>query len=301
MAEQYKILFIDDDKRYAIPLVERAYSDYNLKLIHFENLEEAYSELLKNFDDYDGIIIDGKGKLNKESPGDDPKHVRHALDKIYELKGKGLYIPYAILTKYLDLYDHYADKPFYIKNEQEDLLFEFLIKEINEKPVKIIKTKYPEPFQCFNENYLSRATEKKLLKALIDVENNDCTRSSFNDFRELFEDVFLFLHEIDDKLIPYEFIGYDNEKVNLKYCCLRLSGKDIYRKGKEPIKGIGIIMPSILSLHLESIVDTCNEYSHTIKEAKYFTIYSLNTIAFFYLDLLIWLKKYIDEKYISNK
>lgn len=88
-----RILFIDDDPRYSESLVVWVYEEYGLRLELYDNLEDAISKWDDNPEEYQGIIIDGKGRLTKDSKGDDPSHLKEALKKISERKGKGKYMP----------------------------------------------------------------------------------------------------------------------------------------------------------------------------------------------------------------
>lgn len=90
-----KVLFVDDDARYAKTLQQRVYITHKIELIHFESWEEARSELLENCNKYSAVVLDALGKVNMDQSGDNQKHVMVA---IRDLAKSGRNIPYYILT-----------------------------------------------------------------------------------------------------------------------------------------------------------------------------------------------------------
>lgn len=65
-----KVLFVDDDARYAKSLQQRVYITHKIELIHFESWEEARSELLENYKKYSAVVLDALGKVNMDQSGD---------------------------------------------------------------------------------------------------------------------------------------------------------------------------------------------------------------------------------------
>lgn len=295
MSTNVQILVVDDDKRYYEPLIDRALNKFMLELNVYENWEEAESELSENVNLYAAIILDGKGKLTKDSHGDDPKHLKKALEKLDILKGKGIYIPRFINTAYYnDLIAIFGDEKMYSKNKDEVRLFEDILEALKSNQINKIKTKYPEPFESFGKFYLSQATEAKLIEVLVEIENNSWTRSSFNTLRQVLEAIYLRLHEIDDELIPYGCVRIEKRQVNFKYCSLRLRGEEIHDLN---VKKISKVIPDHLGWLIEPLDKVCSICSHTNNEERFVNKYSLQTITFGVMEMLIWFKTFIDENY----
>src|SRR5665648_201375 len=150
----YKVLFVDDDGRYAQPLIDRAYTDYNFDLDYCDNWEEAISKLNEDFSAYKAVIVDGKGRKKKDTKGDDISHVVLAIQDLSERKGKGKYIPYVVLSKYLDIKGLVDPTIFFEKGIDENKMFEYLKKRILESDVEKIRLKYAEAFEAIGNLYL---------------------------------------------------------------------------------------------------------------------------------------------------
>jgi len=295
MKKHYKVLFVDDDKRYAEPLIERAYSEYQVDLQYHDNWEEAYAVLADDFDLFHAVIIDGKGKRTSDSKSDDMSHVLAAISDLREERGKGQYIPFVILSKYFEVRDLVDSIPFFEKNKEEDDLFKFLIGEIEKTPNHKIRNRYEEPF-CILEQHFSSIETGNLYEAIKAFENNSRTENTLNSLRKIIEAVFRSLHEKDDDLIPYGCLRYENGRINLKWCELRLTGKTIkdMKTGAVIIGSIPIVLPDHLSLILGPIIKICSMGSHQGNETN-ISRYTLGMAVFGIIDLLIWYEAFVER------
>lgn len=298
MKKYPKILVVDDDKRYYEPLKDRAYNGFNLDLVVHEVWEEAESELRRNFDSFDAIILDGKGKLDQDSKGDDPNHLKKSLQVLDELKGKGLYIPRFVNTAYHEVFGViFKDEKIFNKLKDEEKLFHEILQEINFNDKNRIKERYPEPFESFGDNYLPNQVSEKLMSVLLAIENNKWEKNDFNTLREIIEAIYISLHEIDDTLIPYTCLRYENGRVNFKYCALRLRGNDITGVQLSKTKKV---VPDHLGWLIEPLEKVSSICSHIYKDEKYLNKYSLLTITFGVMEFLTWFKKFVDENYKNS-
>ncbi len=299
MDTTWKILFVDDDPRYAEPLIERAY-EYNLELEHYDNWEEAYSILVDDFESYHAVIIDGKGKLNRDSKGDDQKHVSKAIGDLRELKGNRQFIPFVILSKYLEIRDAIIE-PFFEKGKDEIKMFEFLTKEIQNLDDNKIRHKYQDAFVAFGENYLDKSAEENLIEAIRSFENNDWNDNSFAPLRKIIEAIYESIHEKDDKLIPYGCLRFDNNKINITWCERRLKGEDINDRNTREIlyPKSQQVLPEYLSTGITFYTKLCNKAMHTGYK-EYITKNTLGSCLYFIIDLLIWYKNFVDKNYLNS-
>ncbi|MBE0637036.1 MAG: hypothetical protein IH598_00780 [Bacteroidales bacterium] len=293
MEKIYKVLFVDDDRRYADSLIDRAAGN-NFQLDYYDNWEDAKSKLDEDFDSYDAVIIDGKGKLTKDSRGDNQKHVSRAIKELSEMKGAGSYIPYVVLSKYIEVKDS-VDATFFEKNREENEMFEYLTFQIENSDKNKIRVKYPEPFSCFGDKYLNKKHEKFLINIIKVFESNKIDNPEnllFNPCRIMLEEIFRQVSSIDEKVLPHALMNFEKQRVALTNCSKYLSGLTV-TVDKVPYSGTKLLDDHV-SQQIQTIIAVCHPSSHEIQE-KY-SKYTFMSVLWALFDLLIWLKRFIDEK-----
>jgi hypothetical protein len=147
-----KVLFVDDDPRYAKGLQDLAYSKYNIELIHYEDWEEAKTELSENPNRYFAIVLDALGKTRKGQTGDDPKHISTAIRDINKYFGNNNYF---ILTAYYDRVVTFLpdDEKIFHKNSEENKLFRSIIDLFKNSIKSNIASKFPKVMQFIDEYF----------------------------------------------------------------------------------------------------------------------------------------------------
>lgn len=171
-----KVLVSDDNEKLFAPWTEQA-SKFDIDLNCFNNWEEAQFELKERWNEYDFVILDGKGKITEEESGGNKKHLIAAVQWLKEQRGVGLYKPAIVYTGYYKDIDEIAiidDQVLEIfdKGETEsNEIFKFILKEVKKSPDKIIKSKYPDVFEIFDKKYLDPSVEKMLLHLLKSADN----------------------------------------------------------------------------------------------------------------------------------
>lgn len=292
MSDKIKILFVDDDSRYAEPVIDKAYNDYNYDLDHYEDWEEAKTKLVNNHSDYAAIIIDGKGKLTQGSKGDDPKHLNIVLSDLKEMKGKGIYIPYVINTAYYEeLYQYFGDEIMVSKKDQ-DKLFEMLKKLVSSSEIEKLKVKYHSAFIPFSKNIIDKKYQHILVEMLNCLEQEDYRKKNLNVIRDLLEAFFLTL--IDN----YECIpeAFKNNKGNPNHAwCTRFFTGRATNDSTGQTHTIGFNIPDHISWSISYLKELSNSFSHlnendTLKMPFISTTYAM-------LTLLEWLPEFIDENF----
>ncbi len=301
MEKTYRILFSDDDKRYSESLVDRAFSDYKLELDHFEDWEEAYSRLFNDLSYYDAVIIDGKGKLTTDSSGDDQKHVSQAIGDLRELKGRGHYIPYVVLSKYLEIKDTIPER-FFEKGRDEEEMFQHLIKEIESADDNKLKVKYQDAFNSFGDKYLNQEAENNMLEAVRAFETSNWSASNFAALRKVIEAVYKDIHLKDDALIPYKCLRYDDNKINFTLCERRLKGQTIndMNTGRITYPAVEAVLPGFLASTITPFTMLCNKSLH-IDYKDRLTKNTLGACIYFIIDLLVWYKQFVDQNYYKPR
>lgn len=295
MKTKHKVLIVDDDKNYAQSLIDPAYKNYDIELHHCEDWETAESRIIKNPDEFRVIIIDGKGKLKQEEKEENSRHLHVATSFLKSLREKGIYIPYVINTGYFEELSKYFGNEIMIDKKDTDKLFAKIKELIESSEENKIREKYSDVFACFSPQYLPKEAEDNLLEVLLEIENNKWSASSLNTLRKIVESIYIKLHEYDDELIPYGCLRYENNKVNLKYCELRLTGKEIRENGTILYPAIKAALPVHLCLIVGPITKVCNMASHP--DLNKISKYYLQGITFALMEMILWFKKYVDENY----
>lgn len=294
-----KVIVVDDDPRYYEPLIDRALNEYDIELVVKDNWEEAQNHLDDHFEEYDAIILDGKGKVDSDSKGNDPRHLKIALENLNVLKGKGQYIPRYINTAYYDdLNAIFGDEPMFSKNSEEEKLFQEILDEVSKNDINKIKTRYPDVFECFGDNYLSSVDENRLLEVLLSIENKTWDPESLVKLRKVIENIYLFLHDTDEDIIPFSCVNYEHRRVNFEYCSRALKGMEIRRNGELIYKPDSRIVPEHLGWLVQPLDKVCSISSaHDYKDLEHVNIYTIQTVTFGVMEFLIWMKNYVDENY----
>ncbi len=294
--EKHKVIILDENINYATKLINRESNIYDF--IHYEDWESAGSELQGNPENYDAILIDRNVKFNDVEDSGDISNLTDVISELIELRRTDqIFIPYLIITaNHKEISKRKRKEPLIDKNDISKLFIE-LKNRISSKDEYKIEIKYSDAFEAFEKEkvYLSFDVKKHLVEVLIDFENNTWTENSFNPLRKIIEAVYKSLHEYDDELLPYSCVN-EYGRVNFEYCARRLSGRknDIIK-----LKEIPITFSSHIAWLISPITKVCHNASHA-NNKEIITRYSLGTVLFGVIDLLIWYKAFIDKKYINN-
>lgn len=295
----YKVLFVDDDRRFAETLISKA-ENHQLELDHYDNWEEAKTKLKNDFDNYVAVILDGKGKLNKDDVGDNGKHVDAATTDLTEYKGQGNFIPFFVLSAYHDIRDNLNYRTYGKTIEEEEELFDAIHQAIKDSSKYKIINRYPEPFECFGGNYLSNTYEKLLIN-IVNVFESDQIRDPeyllFNPCRILLERVFEKIADTDEKVLPYALINFEQQRPALSNCSKYLSGVSFRMGGTE--YSAPKFLDDHISQQIQTIIAVCHPASHEVQ--KKYTTYTFRATLWALFDVLIWLKEFIDSRIVSTK
>lgn len=164
-----RVMLVDDDSRYTKALQDRAYNDHKIELIHYEDWEEAKSELFENLNRYSAVILDALGKTRKDESGDNPQHVTTA---IRDLNKSGKNIDYYILTGHYDTAAAFLpnDERIFKKNMEEDLLFSKIRGKFSGTEKMIVSRKYPAALS-FVEKYFTDSQIRDFVNLYVKIED----------------------------------------------------------------------------------------------------------------------------------
>ena len=308
----YKILWFDDEHQTLETVKEEALEN-DIELIGFSNAKSGIKELEENFIQYQAVIVDGL--FFDESEHDEIDKSGSAFGKVAlflkDLKKTGKVIPWFILSgqpsfvkEKNTLVDLLSDPDFnngkiYDKNNDEDIvkLFSDLKTEADKIDITKIRYKYADPFQCFGTSYLDIKYENLLLNIIMVLENEKLANQEdllFNPCRILLERVFEKINEVDEVVLPYALLNFDDQRVGLANCSKYLSGLTvIIRVGRESIEyKRRKYWEEHISQQVQTIIGICHPASHDIQK---YSSYTFKSVLWAIFDVLIWLKLFIDQ------
>lgn len=291
------IVCVDDNPRILENFLDISES-YKIQMKNFETWDLAEEYLETNFNLIHGIILDAKGKLTADRQ-ESEAHLSKAINWISKKEGQGIIIPYAIHTAFYESLEAFSEqkeagKMFSKNSNSEKRVLDYIKAEIENLPnIKIIK-KYHEPFCCFGGKYLDKMYEEFLLGIVKILDSKEITNPEkflFNPCRILLENVFKKITEVDERILPYELLNFDDQRVGLSNCSKYLSGITVYIN-KRPMQRSAFIKDHI-SKQLQTIITICHPASHDIQN---YSQYTFKSVLWALFDILIWLKKFIDER-----
>ncbi|MCK5867315.1 MAG: hypothetical protein KAG14_02870 [Mycoplasmataceae bacterium] len=293
----YKVLISDDDYNYIDSQLVYA-NIRGVDLVHFDNWSSAKQELENNWNNYKAIILDGKGKLTKDSKGEDVKHIILALNDLASLNVSKGYKPIVINTGFVDTKDVLVNQVYFEKGNEEEM-FDHLLNKIKQTDEEQLKLKYADVFELYSKGYLKNDSIQHLLEVLY-VSDSNLLNISYENFvtpiRKIIESLFLSLN--DYGLLPNEFV---ENKIHLIPVLNFLGGNqsaisNYYKKEKRAqefkLKLKKLFFPKDLIFELQQVLKATQEGSHltgrSISKDKY------KSMVFSLLNFLIFYKTFIN-------
>jgi hypothetical protein len=292
-----RILLIDDEPKVAESLDDLA-NQYDFHIVYHQFLENGLIELKKNYENYVGLIIDGKGQINEASRQDDESHITFAVSELAKLEQKGIIVPWVIYTAYFDRYvidfRHLSERIFK-KNRDETELLKYFIKIRDNSISYKIRNKFYDTCEILDRGILDEEVKHKLLKILSIVVEKNIKEFSFNDVRQVFEAVLLKLNEVG--ILPQLFIK--GSRPNLEWSFRFLSGLQVDIKGPQntiiksfPPNNLPIFPPHISKI-FEGVKNISSIWSHEYNEP-----YTDNThkfVVYGIIEIIFWLDNYLNN------
>ncbi len=302
------LVFVVDDNEEAFENISLIFGDYGIKSIHIRTYEELRNELPKYYDQLSAITLDILGLISDENLLPDRSFLQNALSYI-ENDAHYRNIPVYIITGSASDYDYiskfYKDKyPVILKSSIDEI--EKAAKEIQINGQNLfrprIRKKYENELQLI-EKYFGVSKTQEVLENLVIAEffssvNNEEIKNSLSSMRRLLEQIISTIK----KHYPiykgffgthYFFSGQPNY----------FSGKKKYSKQyiyedyviQRAFKTV-FTVTSIHGSHENSVLEDENIYI----DSKHFpTPYTLKTIVYSLLDIILWYDRFMQEH--SNK
>jgi hypothetical protein len=286
-----KVLLVDDDPRYAKALQDRAYGDYKIELIHYEDWEEAKTELFENINKYSAVILDALGKTRKGESGDNPQHISTA---IRDINRKGKNIKYYVLTAYYDNVVSFIpdDESIFHKNSEEDKLFKLISDNFRNSAKSKIAQKHPEIVEFVDDHFLNEQ-----INFFIEL------FSEITEVPDIFKDLpkLRVLNERTVDILGLKAGNFNN--LNELYTFIREDDYDV----KEGSRTVDILryfsdkiqrVPEGIYHNIQAIYQTASSVASHSRKKETYVPSSMQVVAFKYglLETIKWVADYLETK-----
>jgi hypothetical protein len=300
-----KILLIDDENGFYDSLKNKAAAK-NINLVYKKSLQEGL-EALRVDKSIRGVILDGRGfiEANQTKGSESTNFVYTAIKEISLLEQKqNQYYAKVVLTAWMDQLKEglsgqveLFDKKTISYNPNElDRLFSQLRKSVEgSEDLKILNT-FRDVFQVIGDPYLDESQEIKLINILKGLDPSKCDYN-FNEVRIFLEIIWMRLNKADLNLIPDGL--FHSYGPNMYQIVRFLKGLDIadsngnilHARSKERI-------PAHVMDCMEFIKEIGSAISHNYQ--YHYNHYSYQASVYALLEIILWLKEYIDQNRIQD-
>lgn len=317
-----KVLWIEDD-----PIVTEAYPDeayeFGINLVPFSCWDEAREELLRNYDQWEAIVLDARCKIHKTDRDNAVRFLGHVLAELNGLTHeRERQIPWYVLsggdekeisdsiTEHRLKWDADWHKSFYSKNKDREILFKRIRVHCKIRPQEIqVKTVYfKDVFDALKQCGLDEDAEICLTNLLCPLVFNDLDNKDYNnrmyECRLMLE--YFFRAMIDQGMVPESFrtIVRGKDTINSSWCSMLLAGEVLPPRSNVSV--IAGVFPKIIANNVKTIIFATGSQLHTqpatdlagMDVTQYLedTNGSVNLIKSFALqlcDLVLWYRKFI--------
>lgn len=204
----------DDEKENFDAWKEAAFEE-GIELECHDNWEDAQSELGANWDKYDFLILDGRGKMMNEGNIENAQHVIKPIHWLSEMKGKGQIIPAAVYTAYWEELQDIVTVNNIVVGIHDKGKVQFSDLCINIKgyltanPDYKLKAAYPELFELFALKLLKDEYRANIVDMLrfIRGEYSGNTIDVFRGIRPILENTLVEMYRFDKGLIDQKYFS----------------------------------------------------------------------------------------------
>jgi cold shock CspA family protein len=296
--KRYEVIWIDDQFDDQEAFLESAYLN-GIDIIPFKTSKDGMNELSKNLMKYDAIILDAKVYNESEDEVAKLTGLTNSIYYIKQLTSKKV-VPYFIFTGQPDLIDSATFSEMvgevfvYKKTIDNAKLFSDLKAHADKQDFTQLKHKHQNVFEACTEKYIGDFAASDLFNILSNIENDDLN-NLFNSVRKIVEDIFQCFHKYE--LLPREFVF---PSVSIQESSKFLSGQT----QKEYTLNAESRLPKLISDSLRSVLDVTQPASHRSSVDEHLKIvnntYLIKGSVYQLLDIIVWLKNYIDSNPPKN-
>ncbi len=258
------------------------------------DLHTGIGDLREKINDFDLIILDGKGFLTPEHTDERAVHVTRGFQKIRRLSDK---INIVIYTAYIDDVEEQLEgiideKPIIIDKGDYGNLADFInkLREIvGESELYILKRKYPELFKIFDDGFLDDEYIDRFIALLTCVENNSFNEKSEAEQRGLLTDARTIQEHIYNQINVYFELLEDCVRFNDKKKVLTGNRDGNY----EPTTKV--YQNQAIEYFTQAVNWNPPLYTHAIENQRIpYTRFAFNAIAYALFEVMMWYKQGIE-------
>lgn len=293
--KRYRIFWIDDEHERMSGFKANAAME-GIDLVSFKSLNKGMDELRRNYNDYDGVLLDAKifeDELD-ESGTEDVAYVFQVKEQLSMLPKKFQIFVYTGQAEIFgnQMFHNVFNNVFKKADDQEEeKLFEELKKAADQQEDTQIRHDYYRVFELCSERYIGERAAGDLLYLLKIKDDAIDSEKYLNAVRQIIEDVFLAFYK--HKLLPDVFV------INQ----LALNETRKFLAGESVEKGFKHLPETHLHPQIAYFLKTCLHVtqtgSHRTKTIDYIkfikTPYLFKSTLYQLLDILVWTKMHLDS------
>ncbi len=296
-----RVLIVDDVTSYVTPQLDLAYN-MGIELEHMRTWEEAEAELQHRFDDYDALILDGKGQRHQDSKQEDPSHLGVAISWLNEQKGKGRNIHFVVNTGFYDEFNQFfSGITMYDKTKgDEDRMFRDILTMVRQtNPAKF---KYADVYELFEKKFLDNELRTQYIDLIQKLENSDLSDVSgiCKDIRRIQEGIYRAINSHYKDVLPDTFFQ-NNGMLRFKDANKHLSGLGKV-EGKDNKWGRSKGGTDYQGLDMNNLANTIYwvtanniHYRQDDQRPHLITSYALRSMIFGLNEQLLWYKRFVES------
>jgi hypothetical protein len=293
------ILYVEDEEQDYERLQMEA-NPYRILLTHETNLEEGIKTFKEKGERYfDGIILDALCLIRKDDSSPKKAHVLKAWKEFHVLAPSLLKVIFTGETAFAqDLHELLEESEVHIfnKGNGDDVrrMLTMFVDGSRHKEDRAIAARFADIFEIFDMGFLDLPDREALLECIKNINSNEDAkiRNTLSGIRRLQESIYKAINKVDSEMVPDEFLL--DGKTDYRGIQWHLRGrfnKNTRRSEGEEYVPIG----TNIDQFAEAIYTVVSNYgSH--KKFSDVSKYTLSTITFAMLDLLLWFKGITQEK-----
>lgn len=268
--KQYNVLWLEDEPEKFPTFIEECREDYGILLHECRTRAEGISELEKNPNFWDAVLLDVRMPENSTNETKSTKGLGSVELSLARMSVRK-YIPSFISTGQPDLIDseyfNEAHEKYYVKGKDDVELMEDIVKAIEGSPRQQVKNIYNQFFSALKNLGIDNEAENIILEILQPMHfPNDFPHFSpklhYNQLRHFLEFLFRACGKLG--IIPEFCVKDAKGKVNLNQCSIYLAGKECdVLKIKYGTSKDDRIIPQYIETIIRSVLEFGNIHSHT--------------------------------------
>ncbi len=300
-----KILYIEDE-RLDYERLQMEANPFRIQLIHKTNLEEGFETFKKEKGEksFDGIILDALCLIRKDDNAPKKGHVLKAWKEFHVLAPNLLKVVFTGETSFAQTLNELLEETeinIFSKGNRDDVIrmLKMFVDENKNKEDRIIASRYADVFEVFDKGYLDLSDREALLECIKNMDNNEETKikNTLSGVRRLQESIYRAINRIDKDMVPDEFLS--DGKTDFRSIQWHLRGQ--FNKATKKGEGIEYVPKGTNVDQFADVIYTVVSNYGSHKKFSDISKYTLAAITYAMMDMLLWLKGFIEETAESDR